>query len=977
MRRLGLPFVVLACLLALPTLASAQAFIVGVVRDTSGAVLPGVTVEAASPALIEKVRTVVTDGSGQYRVEDLRPGSYTVTFTLPGFSTVRREGIALTGTFTASVNAEMRVGALEETITVTGETPVVDVQSTTRQRVMDQEIIDAIPSGRNHTYLATLVPGVSPTNHDVGGNLGLGRQSGNVTLHGSDDTRTNVNGVSFHSANGSGYTGSPNIAAYQEMAIDTGGISAEQKEGGLRMNLIPRDGGNTFRGYFFGSFANDSLQGSNFSQELKDLGLGAPDSIKRMYDINPAYGGPIRRDKVWFHITTRHNAAASYVPIFFNRNAGNPNAWTYEPDTSRSPAASDTTWRDVNARLTWQATGKDKLAASFEIADECACARSGSVGATRAPENVLWEQFDPRRIIAGDWTRPMTNRLMLDAAFVKTDNYATRSPWGQRGLRESPVKLEAVTEQSTGLRYRAATGGQTTWNRTFYLRGAMSYITGTHAFKVGFNYGTGVQDQTQYSVDSPLSFRFNNGVPNRLTMDATPYRLETEVAADHGVFVQDKWTVRRMTLTLGLRYDYFRIHFPETLVGPAALAPNRNIVFPETDGVRWHELEPRSGVAFDLFGNGKTAVKLSMNRYLAAQAAQGTFAHEMAPAFRLVNTTNRSWNDANRNFRPDCDLLIPGANGECGALENPDFGSTRQGTAYDPDTLQGWGKRDYNWEFSAGVQQEVLPRVSVDVGYFRRAWGNFVVTDDRSISPADFEQYSITAPADPRLPGGGGYVISGLYDIRPAAFGRRADNYLTFADNYGEQSRHWNGVDVGITARPREGVLLSGGTSTGRASRNNCDVVTKLDNPSPLYCDQKEAFQTQVKFLGAYTIPRVNVLLSGTLQNMPGAPINANYVATTAEIAPSLGRNLAGGARNVTVNLVAPGTTYGERMNQIDVRIGKILTFGRMRTTTSLDIYNVLNSNAVLTLSDAFATWQRPQRILLARFAKVSVQVDF
>jgi hypothetical protein len=370
-------------------------------------------------------------------------------------------------------------------------------------------------------------------------------------------------------------------------------------------------------------------------------------------------------------------------------------------------------------------------------------------------------------------------------------------------------------------------------------------------------------------------------------------------------------------------------------------------------------------------------VKLSLNRYLAAQAAQGTFAHEMAPAFRLVNTTNRSWNDANRNFTPDCDLLNPAVNGECGAMENPAFGSTRQGTSYDPDTLHGWGKRDYNWEFSAGVQHELLPRLSVDVGYFRRWWGNFIVTDDRAINPGDFDRFSLTAPADPRLPGGGGYVVSDLYDLKPDAFGRRADTYLTLSSNYGKQIRHWTGVDVGLTARPRAGVMLAGGTSTGRMIRDTCDVVDKVDNPSRLYCRQQENFLTQVKFLGAYTIDRIGVLLSGTLQNVPGPPILANYVAATAEVAPSLGRNLAGGARNVTVNLVAPGTMYGERMNQIDVRIGKILTFGRLRATTSLDVYNVLNGNAVLTQSDAFATWQQPQRILLARFAKISMQLDF
>ena len=968
--------VLFAWLTLLPSVAHAQASITGIVKDTSGAVLPGVTVEAESPALIERVRSVVTDGGGQYRIEDLRPGAYVITFSLPGFATVRREGIQMTGSFTATVNAELRVGALEETITVTGETPIVDVQSTTRQRVLDQETIDALPTGRNHTYLAELVPGVTATNHDVGGNLGIGRQSGDVSLHGSSDTRTLVNGVSFHSANGSGYTGSPNIAAYQEMAVDTGGISAESKEGGLRMNLIPRDGGNTFRGFFFGSFANSSMQGSNFGQDLKDRGLGAPNSVKKLWDVNPAFGGPMKRDTLWFHTTIRHDSAKSYVPMFFNKNAGNPNAWTYEADTSR-PASTETTWRDAYGRLTWQATPKNKVAGTFEIADECACPRSNSITAQRAPEAVLFEYFKPRRIISGDWTLPATNRLLVDAAFVKTDNLATRPNARLNALSQ-------VVEQSSNLTFRASTGGQYTWNKTFWSRASLSYITGAHAFKVGVNAGSGGQNQTQYSVDSPMSFRFNNGVPNRLTLQATPYPLVTNIAGDHGMFVQDRWTEGRFTMTLGLRYDYFHIGFPETTVGPGVFAPTRNIVFPATSGVRWHDLSPRSGVVFDVFGDGKTAVKVSLNKYLAAQAAQGTFAHLMAPASLLVNTTNRSWQDANRNFAPDCNLINPAANGECGAMDNPDFGSTRRGVTYDPDTLTGWGKRDHNWEFSAGVQREIMPRLSVDVAYYQRWWGNFIVTDDRAIGASDYDRFSIIAPPDPRLPNGGGYTVAGLYDLKPASFGRPADNYLTFADNYGKQIDHWNGVDISISARPHSGMQLSGGTSTGRRTTDNCEIKAKVPESSIAasaanmpYCHVQENYRTQIKFIGIYTVPRIDVLLSGTFQNTPGPAIAANYTATNAIVSPSLGRNLAGGANNTTVNLVTPGTMYGERLKQVDLRVGKILKFGRTRVTANLDVYNAFNASSVITQSDAFATWQRPQSILLARFAKVSMQVDF
>jgi hypothetical protein len=982
----------------IPSGAYAQAFIAGVVKDTSGAVLPGVTVEAASPALIEKSRSVVTDGTGQYRIENLRPGAYTVTFTLAGFSTVKREGIELTGTFTATINADLRVGSLEETITVTGETPIVDVQSTTRQRVFDQEVLDATPVNRNVDFIAALIPAVATSNQDVGGLRGQGAASagaGDLSVHGSSDARIFVNGLSIQSgAGGVGPQAAPNLATYQEVVVDTSGISAEQKEGGMRMTLTPREGGNTFRGFFLGAFASDAMQGNNFTEELRQLGLGTPDSLKKIWDINPAYGGPLKRDKVWFFTTIRYNGAMSYVPIFYNKNAGNPNAWTYEPDTARGPAVRKNVWRDGAARITWQATPKHKLAFSYDQMASCECPRT--LTAEISPEASLndYAFLDPKRMIFADWTAPLTNRLLLEAALLRHDERGSRLGQNIYFPVVPATKLSGVLEQSNNLSYRGTTGGAANaWEPTLFWRTTASYITGAHAFKVGFNRYTSYKDQKTFGIDSAMSFRFNNGVPNRLTLQAWPIFRRTDIDADDGVFVQDRWTTNRVTLTVGLRYDYFHSSYPEVTLGPGQFAPARNIVLPATDGVRWHDIEPRSGLAVDLFGNGKTAVKVSLNKYLGPQAARGII-EDLAPASRLVTSTTRSWNDSffpagdprRGNFVPDCDLLNTGANAECGAMANPNFGTIVPGTVYDPEFLRGWNKRDNNWEFSAGMQHELVPRVSVDVGYFRRWFGNLRVTDDRALSPSDFDTFSIVAPADPRLPDGGGYTISGLYDLKPAAFGRPADNVLTFADNYGKQIKHWNGVDFTINARPRPGVLLGGGTSTGRTSTDNCEVVAKVPEsvlntsttaPNISWCHVDEAFRTQVRFLGTYTVPRVDVQLTATLQNMPGPEILANYTATNAVVAPSLGRNLSGSANNITVNVVSPGTTYGERMNQVDLRIGKILKFNRTRLTASLDVYNALNASTVLRLNNAFATWQRPQEILQARFAKVVVQLDF
>ena len=291
MRRLANRFLLVAmAVLLLPIGAFAQAAITGVVKDDSGGVLPGVTVEAASPVLIEKVRSVVSDDTGQYRIVNLNPGTYTVTFSLPGFSTVKREGIELTGTFVATVNGDMKVGALEETITVTGETPIVDVQSAKVRQTVSRDVLAAIPTSKNATGIQALIPGMS-NNTDSGGINGS-MSGGAGSIHGGrgNDSRTYSDGNNTGWAGGSAGGGNtPNVSGAQEVVLSTSGGLGEAETAGVILNVIPRDGGNNFSGQFSASGANGSMQGSNYTQSLKDQGLKTLRAGK-VYDVNPMGG---------------------------------------------------------------------------------------------------------------------------------------------------------------------------------------------------------------------------------------------------------------------------------------------------------------------------------------------------------------------------------------------------------------------------------------------------------------------------------------------------------------------------------------------------------------------------------------------------------------------------------------------------------------------------------------------------------------
>jgi len=993
----------IVCLVLFPAAAYAQASIAGVARDSSGAVLPGVTVEAASPALIEKVRSVTTDGTGQFKIVDLRPGTYSVTFMLPGFNTFKRDGIELAGTFTATVNADMRVGALEETVTVTGEASVVDVQSVTQQVTLGKDVLDAIPAGRNQHNFANLIPGMNgPLDYGGTNNLNLNT----ITVHGSraDDQRVMVDGMSISATSGNGQLSNfiPDMTSTQEVAVSYSAGTAEQAFGGVQMNLIPREGGNRFKGSFFATGANESWQSNNYTKELESAGLRTPNGLKVVYDVNPGAGGPIVKDKLWFYSAGRWQTSQTYIAgLYENQNAGDPTKWTYEPDLSRR-AFTPLIQQSFNTRVTWQVSPRNKVAFfgehQYRVWEQ--------LTPTISYESATKYDFPENEFFTGSYTSPISNKWLLDVKVSDiVQGWKDRYPSGgdqlafTEPLPDVYKTLIAVTEQGgliPGLLYRGA--GQTGLGPFIRVKGyiasaqaSVSYVTGAHAFKTGFLDTFGTRREDYNNIPANVRYRFNNGVPNLITEIATPYGFRSNLGGELGVYAQDKWTLDRLTLNLGVRLDYLNINFPEQSLEPGGLVPNRNITFPKNDYLGWKDISPRLGAVYDLFGTGRTALKVNLSRYVLAQRLTSNYTNLGNPVNAMANSVTRSWNDRaglgiNGDYIPQCDLVNPLANGECGTISDLRFGQPIPSTVSDPAMLHGWGKRPDQWEWEASVQHELMPRVSLDVGYYRRTYGNFTVTDNTLTGVADYTQFSITAPTDSRLPDGGGYAVGGLYNLNPNKVGQ-VNNLFTLAGNYGNYKETWNGVDVNLSLRLGKGAILQGGTSTGRTSLDVCDLRAQLPEltvtapyvvgPTSPDCNIPGQFQTQVKFLGTYAVPKVDVQVAATYRSLPGVNIVSNYVATNADVIPSLGRPLSGGAANVTVNLVEPGTLFTEQTNLLDLRFSKLFRFGGYRTSVNLDLANAFNSSGITSVNNNYAAWQVPTGIHQARIVKISAQFDF
>jgi hypothetical protein len=985
--------IVISALLLLPASALAQSSITGVVRDTSGGVLPGVTVEATSPALIEGSKSAVTDANGIYRVVDLRPGPYVVTFSLQGFNTLKREGIQLPAEFTATVNAELSVGTLQETVTVTGEAPVVDIRSSGTQMQVERDTLEALPGTGRLALLNTLLPGANLTNSTERSAGGNDRTQTRFSLHGAPEAQPYVDGINQQIP---GIT--IGVFVFSQLNIQevtaTSGGDAEADFGGTMLKMVPRDGGNQFSGLSQFSYSGPALEASNINDDLiaRHLDPKRVGSLKKYRESGIALGGPIKQSRVWFYVSAREGVNQLFVDGVQWNKLQQPLSYLYEPDPSKRVFTNDYT-RDLTGRLTWQVSQKDKIVLASSHQPNCNCLFNILTTGTRlTPEAAGEHHYNPNYTASLSWTRPVTNRLLIEGG----EGTQANNQDDTRITEWNNPNFYRITDQALNLTYgNVAT--RTLPRRQHQGRFAVSYVTGSHQFKTGvtFRHTTiGNIDKLGNDPDmhgTAVDYRFSNGVPNLVTLLDAPWNFQ-ETTKDLALFAQDQWTIDRVTVNAGARYNHATGETPLQVLGAGKFVPERRFE-PLKNIPNYQNISPRVGVAYDVFGNGKTALKASLGRYPdIIRTASGN------PASNLTRTTTRTWNDANRNYVPDCDLRNPVSNGECGPWSNLTFGQL-VGSRYADGVLSGWNREYANWQGSVALQHELRPGFGVSVGYFRtwyvgdaggsgipNAETTLTVTDNLKVAPSDFDQYCITAPTDSRLPNSG-QQLCGLFDVRPSLFGQ-TDNVIKSAEEFGRRkTRVFNGVDLTTNARFGRGGQLSGGVSIGRMVVDNCVVVDSPQDGRPGFCRTKRPWgaATDVKFLVVYPLP-YDIQTSAIYQNSSGIPITANYVVTNAQIASSLGRNLSDCAigaatcnANRTIALIPDNSMFEPRAQQLDLRFTRTFRFGGTRRfRPSLDIYNLFNAATVLAMNTTYGqSWKDVTQILNGRQLRVGAQFDF
>jgi Carboxypeptidase regulatory-like domain len=925
---LAVLIVALACRVQSASAQVATGVIEGAVVDTGGGLMPGVTVTLSGERLIGGDRPIITDAVGAYRFDRLLPGTYMLKFELQGFKTVERQDIVVSASFTATVNVKLEVGNLQETITVSGASPTVDVKSNLQQTVMSQEILEGVPTGRDPWSLAKIIPGVQVATYDVGGNQAM--QQSSLRVHGArdDDKNFAIDGTTVNWPGGGG--GSTMLyydqGMFDEVNYQTSAIPAEVMTGGIYLNMVTKSGSNRWRGDVKYFFADKDWQSVN-DTEVKKLGLAGGIPVTKLYDFNVAGGGALIRDRLWVNGAYR-NWRTDKLTLILN------------PDRTR--AIDDNLIWNGSGKALWQMMRDQKLSFSYNYNWKERFHRRDTPPDFAEDRASLW-QTNPAFSTQVKYSL-IKNRIVYESTFGIMDGVTNY--YYQPGVGPDDIRL---VDNATSTASVAAQRHEEAPNYRSQFDNVFSYTArawgGDHLLKVGSQFAQMGMTQ-QYWVNGDIYYEFENDRATQVRLFNTPTAHISRIRT-LGLFVQDAWTYKQLTLNLGFRFDHSNGWMPEQSKPGGTYSTARELaktdVFSASRGV-W-----RTGLVYDLFGNGRTALKASASRY-AAQIGMNMV--QRVHPLQFTNGT-RSWDDRNGD-------RIPQEN-ELGTFSGFPGLTSRYADENGPD----W---PYSDEFTVGAEHQLMHDFRAGVMYYHRTNRKVIGQSNAKVPTSAYTEHSIAVPSAPTGPGG---TIT-FYNLNSAFQGQAFQDNVY--DNQDLLDTTYDGVEITASKRMSNRWQLLAGLTLGKNYGGIVASTSDLNDPNFALNfpegiegdDSRHAFRLSGSYVAPYEIN-----LSGSFILNDGYPYQSTYNVTRT-LFPTLTRS------SQTVRLTERGDERLPDVAMVDFRVSRTFRFGDRRITPMIELFNLGNADTITGYNVAVGTaYLRPTGILSPRILRFGLTMDF